>query len=54
MIEYRTILVEKILRKDESVLIEEEEESESPILLFHELSEEEWEKRRIAFAVRNE
>lgn len=45
--------MEKILQKDESVLIEEEE-SDSPILLFHELSEEEWEKRRIAFAVRKE
>lgn len=51
MIEDRTTLVERILRKDESVL-NEEEELDSPVLLFNELSEAEWEKKRISFAVR--
>ena len=49
----RMILVKKLLENDERQIGEEtnEEEEESPVLLFHDLTEKEWQEKRYAFSV---
>lgn len=48
----RMILVQQLVENDERYLLHEENEQEdSPVLLFHDLTEKEWQEKRIEFAV---